>query len=751
MSKKDYKKSNPGTHGLGFSWNVLRTVIVIFLFIAGIIAATQDFAYAMNGDHRIVNTPLFKLGKWWIYNPVFFILSFFKYFGYEKFQPYYWHSMAYFLTFTGIAFSVAVIWTIVTAIIIKTKGTQNGTARMATLSDLHKNGLLAPDGIMIGMTEDALVTFSKKEDGSLKLHQYKNGTYICHPGKQHTLIAAPPGSGKNVGIIIPSLLSYPHSVVVNDPKGENYMATAGYRRTFSHVLKFDPCSFNTVRFNFVKAIRDGDENAFRDASLIANVLVTPANSKSSQDSTSQYFNEMAQDALTAALLHIRFSNYSEKSLPGLLHFFSNSDVEELCQTMITSKHYFEITEQMYKRNSAYYKSVHKNIGDKIEAQDIHEKVVSGAKRLLNTRAEERQTGIKTIFGKLQLFDDPVLANATSDSDFEIEDFITSEKPISLYLVVQTSDMKRIAPVFRLLISFMMRKFTEGEAIYGATRLKNDVNFILDEFPVLGRLDEVAQTMAVSRGYGVFFTIVCQTIRQIEDVYGANQPFFDLCPVLAVFAPGNIKDAEIFSKFIGQESIQSEQISHSGMIDITTTKNINFSDRDSGRNLLDAADIKRIPGNRGLLFSHGMQPYIFKKIVYYDDKRFKQKVNLPVPKDIKELNSEAAGLPSIKKIKKDIEKRKKIRENANSNSSFTDEKTLCVAEEDFSMSQKLIYLSYYQAKIAKEQKEEAEAEAKSSGTSHINLAESIAADKEQEANELAERALQTEIDISEETF
>ena len=739
MGKKDYRKSNPGTHGLGFSWNVLRTCIVILLFAAGIIAATQDFAYAMNGDTRVVSKPLFKLGEWWIYNPVFFVLSFFKYFGYEGFQPYYWHSMSYFLVFTGIAFSVAVVWTIATAIIIKTKGTQNGTARMATLSDLHKNGLLAPDGIMIGMTEDAFVSYSKKEDGSLKLRQYKKGTYICHPGKQHTLVAAPPGSGKNVSIIIPSLLSYPYSVVVNDPKGENYKKTAGYRKTFSHVLKFAPCSQNTVRFNFVKAVRDGDENAYRDASLIANVLVTPANSKSVGDSASIYFNEMAQDAITAALLHIRFSNYAEKSLPGLLHFFSNSNVEELCEAMENAKHYFEITEQMYKKDSSFYKAKNLHIGDKIEAEDIHQKIVSGAKRLLETRAEERQTGIKTIFGKLQLFDDPMLANATSASDFEIEDFITSKKPISLYLVVPSSDMQRIAPVFRLLISFMMRKFTEGEAVFGATRLKNDVNFILDEFPVLGRMDEIPRTMAVSRGYGVFFTIVCQTIRQLEDVYGANHQFFDLCPVLAIFAPGNIKDAEIFSKFIGQESIQSEQISHSGMIDITTTKNINFSDRDSGRNLLDAADIKRIPGNRGLLFSHGMQPYIFKKIVYYDDKRFNQKSDLPVPNTVKEIYSEAAGLPSIKKMKSEIEARKKERENALVLEN-QEQKEIFVSQEDFSMSKKLMYLSKFQSKAADEQKTEND----TSGIKKSNEEEKNAADNAfQDEKMLAEQALAAE--------
>lgn len=701
MAKKDYIKTDPKKHGLGFSNHILRTIIVFSLFFAGIIAATQDFAYAMNGDYRIVYKPLFNLFGYDIYNPVFFILSFVRYFGYEKLMPYYWHAMFWFLGFVTAAFLVAVTWTILSAVILKGKGNQNGTARFASRSDLFKNGLLAVDGIMCGMTEDAIVTASKKKDGSLKLHQYKKGTYICHPGKQHTLIAAPPGSGKNVSIIIPSLLSYPHSVIVHDPKGENYKKTAGYRKTFSHVLKFAPCSRETVRFNFVQEIRDGDEFAFRDASLIANVLFTPANSKSATDGASEYFNAMAQDAVTAALLHIRFSNYEDKSLPGLLHLFSSTDIEEVCELMKSAEHYFTVTKQMYERNPAFYKSKNIQIGSKIEATDIHEKIVSGANRLKNTRAEERSTGIKTIFSKLQLFDDPVLAAATSASDFELEDFINSEKPISLYLVVPSSDTPRIAPVFRLLISFMMRKFTEGEAVFGEVQLKNDVNFILDEFPVLGRLDEVARTMAVSRGFGVFFTIVCQTIRQLEDVYGANHAFFDLCPVLLVFAPGNIKDAEIFSKFIGQESIETENISHSGMVDITSTKNINFSDRDSGRNLLDAADIKRIPGNRGLLFSHGMQPYIFKKIAYYNDKRFKLKVKLPFPSGLKEIISEAAGLPSVKALKKTIQDRKAKREKAVFNSERSAaEDFFCEDEENLSVRFKLRFLTEDEAEKKK---------------------------------------------------
>ncbi|KAA8688741.1 hypothetical protein AL053_28350 [Pseudomonas savastanoi pv. fraxini] len=38
-----------------------------------------------------------------------------------------------------------------------------------------------------------------------------------HPAEDSFLVAAPPGSGKPVGGVIPNLLRYPDSVVVHDP------------------------------------------------------------------------------------------------------------------------------------------------------------------------------------------------------------------------------------------------------------------------------------------------------------------------------------------------------------------------------------------------------------------------------------------------------------------------------------------------------------------------------------------------------
>jgi type IV secretory pathway TraG/TraD family ATPase VirD4 len=66
--------------------------------------------------------------------------------------------------------------------------------------------------------------------------------YLRHAGPQHVLAFAPSRSGKGVGLVLPTLLSWPGSCVVNDIKGENWALTAGWRQRElgSACLKFDP-------------------------------------------------------------------------------------------------------------------------------------------------------------------------------------------------------------------------------------------------------------------------------------------------------------------------------------------------------------------------------------------------------------------------------------------------------------------------------------------------------------------------------
>ena len=59
--------------------------------------------------------------------------------------------------------------------------------------------------------------------------KYK-GEYLKYSGQDFLMIAAGTRAGKGVSIVIPNLLTYPDSAVVEDIKLENFLYTSGYRR-----------------------------------------------------------------------------------------------------------------------------------------------------------------------------------------------------------------------------------------------------------------------------------------------------------------------------------------------------------------------------------------------------------------------------------------------------------------------------------------------------------------------------------------
>jgi type IV secretion system protein VirD4 len=47
------------------------------------------------------------------------------------------------------------------------------------------------------------------------------GQYLWHDGPEHVLCFAPSRTGKGVGLVVPTLLTWPETAIVHDIKGEN--------------------------------------------------------------------------------------------------------------------------------------------------------------------------------------------------------------------------------------------------------------------------------------------------------------------------------------------------------------------------------------------------------------------------------------------------------------------------------------------------------------------------------------------------
>lgn len=631
--------------------------------IIGLFTSTQVFAKSMNYDSKVIGSPLLLVFGKPLYNPVYYFLSMFKYIYYPQFVPYYTSSIMWFLYFGILALLIAIIWTLIINYITKREGNYHGTARFADEKDLKKNGLLKKEGIVCGQTADAIIKVDKY-DSAVHLKSVREGQLICHTGKMHTLLLGPSGEGKSF-VIIPTIWSFKGHQIIFDPKSENFNTTSREKSRYSRVIKFSPTREDSMRYNPVQdCMREGLAYAFRDSDQMANILFAPAKESSSGGNDgAEYFTQSGKSFVTAALMHLRYSDYPEKNLGGIRDFFANGNEAELqalmeggqgeasgalgtsqVKEMMNTKHYFIITQKMYDREKGKFDRLGLKVGDKYYDPELQKLVLKGASDIMQTNAKEKASVWKTIATKIRDFDDPNIRKNMGECDFSIEDFINSETPICLYLCVPNSDVNRISSVFRLFITSILMRLTENDSSFGKAELKKPLLLLLDEFPILGTFSILATQMGILRSYNVFVMIVCQSLNQLVDRYGQHHPFLDHCSCHIVYAPGEVHDAEYFSKRMGNETVHQSKISRSGGLKIASDNNVNYSDNDFSRPLMDGADIQRLPSNQALIMVRGMQPYIAKKIPYYMDSRFKNFMK-GEPLSWDELYAESAGLPS----------------------------------------------------------------------------------------------------------
>jgi type IV secretion system protein VirD4 len=193
----------------------------------------------------------------------------------------------------------------------------HGSSRWATTAELEKAGLVRDAGVVLCQTSDARFETSVDRRGRTEVKARKVGRLVRHDGPEHVLCFAPTGSGKGVGLVVPTLLTWPHSVLVYDIKKENWALTAGWRRQFSRVWRFEPTAPDSVRFNPLLEVRKGLSEV-KDVQNIADMLVDPGGEKESRD----HWQTTAHALLSGTILHVLYAE-ADKTLAGVAAFLSD--------------------------------------------------------------------------------------------------------------------------------------------------------------------------------------------------------------------------------------------------------------------------------------------------------------------------------------------------------------------------------------------------------------------------------------------
>jgi type IV secretion system protein VirD4 len=570
--------------------------------VIGCWIATQYVVMAIGGGY---GSPLFVFAGVPIYAPWDFILWSYSYSG--QIPSSVLENAFHIIHGSVFIFVIGIVTMIIRRNRRREEPVTYGSSKWATIDDLKDAALLENAGIILAQSYDAKykpVIVKSGNEASQKWELVKHGKHLIrHSGVEHIFCFAPTRSGKTAGLVIPTLLTWQGSAIIYDIKKELWFETAGWRKKFSHCIRFEPTSPTSIRYNPLLEIRRGTDEV-SDTQNVAEILVDPDGSKEQRD----HWEKTGHEFLVGCILHVLYAE-EDKTPAGLAKFIA--DPKRTIQQ--TLKHMLEYP--------------HTDNG-------VHPVVATCARSMLNKSDNELSGVVSTAMTFLAVYLDEKVARATSCSDFRITDLIHSKCPVSLYIVMPPSDIDRLKPLMRLMMNQIGKRLCEKMESRNSTQhqAKHKLLMMLDEFPSLGRLGFFETSLAYMAGYGIRCFLVAQSLKQIVKVYGDNNSILDNAHIRVTYGANDEQTAKRISDLLGETTVERGQVNYGGSRFAPIRGHVMETVVESGRALLTPGEILQMPFDEAIIMVGNMRPYKAKKVTYYQDERFADRINLDAPED-----------------------------------------------------------------------------------------------------------------------
>ena len=513
-----------------------------------------------------------------------------------------------FIVFVAIQF-VYVFQAIRKAVIeLKNSNTESqGSARWATMKELREKLLIEknPTGIVLGQTEDAKAKTDETEAG-FKIIQ-PGSRLISDDSSYHAVVMGATGSGKGVGVIMPTLFTWKESVIVVDPKGESYDICGGFRSEFSETYYFNPVdkSGRSCRINPLDFI-PRDEDAVSEITNLA-IMIHPDRSKEQP-----YWDDVPRMIEEMLLGHVLIKG-SSHSIPEA------ADIVSLAQ---------DSWQVVFQNILESYKT------EPIEKDDplypLSLRVTSYAKQFQDLasgeQSDQMDTHMTTVRKDFSIYSSPDAAAVMKYSDFSIRDIVDGERPLSLFLCVPVKDLERIMPMFKMIYTLVLKSLLGLQQKH-----RHKLLLLLDEFSQFKKFEVVAEQIPFVRSFGIRIMAFIQSVSQLNEYYGSDgaKALLDNFQIKVFLKASAPETCEYFEKMLGRKTYIKKSASMSSGRKSIGVDNITESSSEMGRSLLTAEEIMNLPGYDELIFRPNIHPYRAKKIQYFSDPRFKKLMNMEI--------------------------------------------------------------------------------------------------------------------------
>jgi type IV secretion system protein VirD4 len=339
------------------------------------------------------------------------------------------------------------------------------------------------------------------------------GELVTYSGDGHLITFAPTRTGKTSGPVITNALTHPGQLVVLDPKGEVFAATARARRAMGQ----DVCVID---------LRDGSESgSLNPLDLTMRCGTDPAATARSfaaelierqGDERDRFWNDWSETMIAGATAWLLADRpEEERRLSGLFDLFTQDDVVYRLAVLLDEK-----------------------------------KVVNRAAKaafvsfLQLPEQNTRPSVLGTVQSHLRLFDSDLTRRLTDTTTMDIDGFLAG-KPMSLYIIVPPYRLSAYRPLLRMWLSGLILLLTQRRNPPEERTL-----MLCDEIGNLGKLEALLMATTLLAAGGLTVWSFWQNAAQLQ-IYGAQaNTLIDNAGVIQIFGIRNYRMAQDLANVIG---------------------------------------------------------------------------------------------------------------------------------------------------------------------------------------------------------
>lgn len=465
-----------------------------------------------------------------------------------------------------------------------------------------------------------------------EVHDRNGELYVTggHPvgigDDRHAVLCAGSRAGKGRSCLIPTLLEYEGSVLALDPKGELANVTARRREELGQrVCIVDPFGVTASRlaplragFNPLALLAPDSPSLIVDAGLIADALVVTS------PKADPHWDESARNLIEGVILHV--ATYPDYE--GRRNLVTVRDLIKRAFEPASVSEDFEGTPPPQLRVEMLHNADLAALSDAPFAADLSAALEAAAADFFGKGDRERASVLSVALRNTRFLDYPELRANLSDHDFDLSELKTAEGGLTIYLCLPAGRMATCNRWFRLFVNLAMEAM-ERERSKPAV----PVLAVLEEFHVLGYMQQLETAAALVAGFGMKLLIVLQDLTQIKRHYKDGwETFLGNAGLIVFFGNNDMTTLEHISKRCGQTSLIVERKSH-----VTTEQRAGGATGMSWslevRELLTAEEASRFfarddSRQRQLIIRSGLPPAIIQRVKYDKHELFKGKYEEP---------------------------------------------------------------------------------------------------------------------------